>query len=281
LTGAAEQDSHGKPPRARWLLLRGLAREARHWGRFPAILSEALRGIGHDADVETIDLPGTGACNDQPAPLSIGATATAIRDRWMARTAAPNGASMPPTRNYLLAISLGGMVANAWTTRWPADFAGCVMINTSLRGYAPFYRRLRPSAYGPLAAILSKSDALAREQAIVSLISNQPALHAETARDWAAIARDRPVRRATLARQLCAAATYRPQRPTRPTLVLGSLGDRLVHPACSQAIAAGWQADLRLHPDAGHDLPLDAPDWVAAQICAWMTSRDERPRAPA
>ncbi len=263
-----------KPTRTRWLLLRGLARESRHWGDFPAILSETLRHAGHSADIETLDLPGAGELSKHTAPLSIEATAAAARAHRVARTTARNDAAAPAAPCYLLALSLGGMVANAWTTRWADDFAGCVLINTSLRGYAPFYRRLRPSAYGRLVKILSMRDALAREQSILSLVSNRPDIAAGTAHRWAGIARDRPLSRTTFARQLWAAASYRPRTPTLPLLVLGSRGDRLVHPACSQAIATRWRSDFRQHPDAGHDLPLDDPAWVAAQICAWLDTRD-------
>lgn len=237
-------------------------------------LSETLRHAGHQADIETLDLPGTGELNEHTAPLSIQATAAAARVHWISRTAARNAAAAPAVPCYLLALSLGGMVANAWTTRWPNDFAGCVLVNTSLRGYAPFYRRLRPSAYGRLVKILSMRDALAREQSILSLVSNRPDIAAETARNWADIARDGPIARATFARQLWAAANYWPRTPAIPLLVLGSRGDRLVHPACSQTIAARWRSDFRQHPDAGHDLPLDDPAWVAAQICAWLDTRD-------
>jgi pimeloyl-ACP methyl ester carboxylesterase len=117
-------------------------------------------------------------------------------------------------------------------------------------------------------------DALAREQSILSLVSNRPDIAAETTHHWAGIARDRHIARATFARQLWAAATYRSRRPSLPTLVLGSLGDRLVHPVCSQAIAKRWRSDFRQHADSGHDLPLDDPAWVAAQICAWLDTRD-------
>ncbi|MBN8956884.1 MAG: alpha/beta fold hydrolase [Rhizobiales bacterium] len=257
----------------RWLLLRGLAREARHWGDFPTTLSETLRHAGHNAEIETIDLPGTGDLDEHTAPLSIDATAAAARAHWIARTTVRKAEAAPTAPCYLLALSLGGMVANAWTTRWPNDFAGCVLISTSLRGYAPFYRRLRPSAYGRLVKVLSMRDALAREQSILSLVSNRPDIAAETAHSWADIARDRPIARATFARQLWAAATYWPRTPALPTLVLGSLGDRLVQPACSQTIATRWRCDFRQHPDAGHDLPLDDPAWVAAQICAWLDTR--------
>ncbi|EER57837.1 hypothetical protein AcdelDRAFT_4590, partial [Acidovorax delafieldii 2AN] len=39
---------------------------------------------------------------------------------------------------------------------------------------------------------------------------------------------------------------------------------------CSLAIARHWQCALALHPQAGHDLPLDAPQWVIAQVQRWL-----------
>jgi alpha-beta hydrolase superfamily lysophospholipase len=264
-----------EPRRSHWVLLRGLAREADHWGRFPEIFTEGLRSVGHGATVETVDLPGTGALLNVAAPTSIDATADAARPAWLARaktSAAPPADDAP---RYLLAMSLGGMVANAWVARWPQDFAGCVLINTSMRGYSLPHRRLRPSAYRALTTILTMRDTLARERAIGALISNRPEILETTAREWAAITQRRPISRATTLRQLYAAATYRARTPSIPALLLASRADRLVHPACSQDIAAHWNGDLRHHPDAGHDLALDDPEWVAAQVCAWLTARQQ------
>lgn len=253
-----------------WLLLRGLGREARHWGSFPQVLEAALRQRGRADRVASIDLPGTGALDAYPAPYSIGETAAMLRRIWAARAQA--AAAPPAGRRYLVALSLGGMVANAWVARWPADFTGCVLINTSLRGCSPAYRRLRPSAYARLVRILCERDARAREEAILGLVSNRQQARAAAVDEWTRIAATRPLRRATVLRQLTAAALYRAQAPAIPTLVLGSRGDRLVHPSCAAAIAARWASPLRLHPDAGHDLPLDAPAWVAEEITAWATA---------
>ena len=60
-----------------------------------------------------------------------------------------------------------------------------------------------------------------------------------------------------------------------PILLLASLGDRLVSPRCSERIARAWNAPLRMRPDAGHDLPLDDPDWVLGQLLDWHARQDE------
>jgi pimeloyl-ACP methyl ester carboxylesterase len=85
---------------------------------------------------------------------------------------------------------------------------------------------------------------------------------------WAALARERPVRPANALRQLAAAARYSasPMRPATPTLVLTSARDRLVDSSCSRKLAQAWQAGLAVHPSAGHDLPLDDPDWLITEV---------------
>lgn len=71
-------------------------------------------------------------------------------------------------------------------------------------------------------------------------------------------------------RQLHAAVRYRIQSPPRvPILLLASRHDRLVDVRCSHSIARAWRCDLHEHPSAGHDLPLDDPDWVVEHVATW------------
>ena len=68
-----------------------------------------------------------------------------------------------------------------------------------------------------------------------------------------------------------------PPRLDVPALVLASVGDNLVSWRCSEAIAKRLALPLKLHEGtgtdaAGHDLPLDAPDWVCAQVNAWTAT---------
>jgi hypothetical protein len=39
------------------------------------------------------------------------------------------------------------------------------------------------------------------------------------------------------------------------------------------AIQQQWQLELRTHPNAGHDLTLDAGDWVAMQLKDWQSKQ--------
>ena len=85
---------------------------------------------------------------------------------------------------------------------------------------------------------------------------------------WVLARQQRPVRATNVLRQLAAAARYRapPTPPPVPTLLLASTHDRLVSCACSRALARAWRCALVEHPHAGHDLPLDDPQWVVQQV---------------
>lgn len=244
-----------------WVLLRGLTRETAHWNGFDRKLAAAL---GTSQPVLTLDLPGNGTQYQARSPSRVADMAAACRAKLARR-----GHAGPCV---LVAMSLGAMVALEWARAAPQDVAGCVLINTSLRGLSPFWQRLQPHNYAMLARLMVPGGTpLQREQAVLAMTSNQAAHQGDTAAAWAAVAHQRPVSPGNALRQLLAAARYRApaQPPAVPALLLASAGDRLVSAQCSQRIAAAWGWPLHIHPDAGHDLPLDAPVWVQQQICDW------------
>lgn len=243
-----------------WVLLRGLGREARHWGEFPARLQAALPA-GHVT--LALDLPGLGRHHDAASPSSLAGMVEAAR-RELATL--PH---RPPC--VFVALSLGGMVAQEWMRRERRQVAGCVLINTSVAGLSPPWRRLRPGALARMVLLARPGLTVReRERRILALTSNRPVDEAVLS-TWTGIARMAPVTRANLVRQLAAASLARAarERPTAPTLLLASRHDRIVHWSCSQRLAARWGMPLATHPWAGHDLPLDDPDWVVTQIVAW------------
>jgi len=243
-----------------WVLLRGLTRESGHWGGFPQLLRAQL----NDAQVLALDLPGTGTLNHLRSPAGIEATMQHCRQQLAARAIAP------PYR--LLAMSLGAMVAVAWAARHPDDLAGCVLINTSLRPFSPWYQRLRPANYGALLGVLfAPRTGRAREETILRLTSRHLAPGAAVVDEWTALRDARPVSRANALRQLLAAARYRApmQAPAVPLLVLASRCDGLVDVRCSRRLARQWNAPLVEHPSAGHDLALDDGPWLADQVARW------------
>jgi pimeloyl-ACP methyl ester carboxylesterase len=246
---------------SRWVLLRGLAREARHWGDFPTLL---MAGIA-DAQVIAPDLPGNGQLFRKQSPAHIEAMVEHLRNELRQQQAAPP--------YHLLALSLGGMVAVAWAERYPEEIAGLVLINTSLRPLNPWYRRLRPGSYATLLRIaLASANAALRERLIIDLTSNAPRETAAVLPQWIAWRNECLVSTGNALRQIAAAMDYRAPStaPRVPTLMLASSGDRLVDARCTRQLSQRWGAPMALHATAGHDLPLDDGPWVVAQVREWL-----------
>jgi pimeloyl-ACP methyl ester carboxylesterase len=242
-----------------WILLRGLTREIGHWGGFPARLRAELP----EQSVVAIDLPGAGALHWLPSPMSIRAIAGHCRDQ------ARSLGLVPPYG--LVGLSLGAMVAAAWSEAWPEEVAAAALINTSLGSLCPPWQRLRPRNYAALMRLLLPANDRQRETIIFRLTSNRPEQAHSVIRDWTDLRHRHPVSAGNALRQLWASVRYRPAAPPNGArlLVLASLGDRLVDPDCSRRLAQAWHADYAEHPTAGHDLPLDDGDWVAGQIGRW------------
>lgn len=246
-----------------WVFLRGLTRESRHWGSFVDEFAQALPG----SRVVALDVPGNGHLNSFPSPTRVPAMVAHCRTQLALRQV--DG----PVR--LLGMSLGAMVAVAWAQAHPQEVVSQVLINTSLRPFSPFYQRLRPANYGVLMRLmLSRASDEDWERAVLRLTSNHWANQPEAVLpQWLALRAANPVSRANALRQLLAAARYRAPvtPPVVPTLLLASEHDQLVSVNCSKTVARVWRTPLRLHPSAGHDLPLDDGPWVAAQVRDWLT----------
>jgi pimeloyl-ACP methyl ester carboxylesterase len=242
-----------------WILLRGLTRESGHWGAFIEQFQRAMP----QAQLLALDLPGNGALHRQTSPWCVADMVEHCRTQLVQRRV------QPPY--HVLAMSLGAMVAVAWSHAHPQELASQVLINTSMRPFNPFHQRLLPANYTALMrlAVLGATPG-EWERQVLRLTSN----HAsdEVLAHWIKMRLEHPVSRANALRQLVAAARFRAPlaRPPTPTLVLASERDHLVAAACSKAMAQHWQCELRVHPAAGHDLPLDDGPWVAAQLRTWL-----------
>ena len=240
----------------RWLLLRGLARETAHWGGFPDLLHERTGD-----EVLCMDLPGCGERRGERSPASVAAMACDVTSR-LPRHDGPT---------VVLALSLGAMVAIEAARQAPGALAACVLVNTSAAGGARWHERLLPANHATVLRLAMPGlGALAREARVLAMTSARPRMHENLLPAWARIAGQRPVSAGNAARQLWAAARFRAaSRPRIPLLLLASRGDTLVSPGCSRRLAADWSAPLREHPWAGHDLPLDDPQWVVDEAATW------------
>ncbi len=244
-----------------FILLRGLAREAGHWLEFPANLRQQL---GEDCQVHTIDFPGCGEYHHQPALGSIGAMTEHARHELRARIDQPHDEPV-----YLLGISMGGMVALDWVQRFPQEITGVVLINSS-SGNQPFWWRLRPGAWlTMLLALLLPAPQ--REALVLHRVSNRQVDYQQRLQQWLAIQQQRPISRETIISMLRAAAGFVPQVSHFPRgLILTSQQDRLVSLRASEALARRFHWPIAIHPNAGHDLPMDDGYWVITRISEWL-----------
>lgn len=246
-----------RPPH--FVLLRGLWREARHWGEFPGHLQQRFP----NALISTPDIPGNGLRNQEISPDTIGGMTDALRQQVNL-----NNLNQPVR---LIALSMGGMIAIDWMTRYPAEIEAAVLINTSARPLSPFYRRLRWTAYAHVLSLIFHSAAK-RESGILRLTSNRHQHDEKLLENWRQWQRQNPVSPASARNQLLAAMKFSVTvKPQQPLLVVTSRADRLVDYRCSRKLAQTWNANNYVeHESAGHDLPLDEPEWLAQNIRQWF-----------
>ena len=264
---AASEAAGGRAPTPTWVLLRGLSRAGGHWGVFPQHLLNELRAIQPASRVLLLDLPGTGELRRQASPTQVSAIVDACRAELQRRNV------QGPVS--LVGMSLGAAVLSDWAARYPAEVEAGVLINASLRPFSELFRKSRPLNYlGLLLLSLSRFSARMREERVLSLTTRMTPTQAVIDR-WVELQRQHPLGVRNTARQLLASVRYRASRtrPAAPMLLLCSKGDGLVDWRCSQAMSRAWGAPLRLHTKAGHDLPLDDPQWVARAVAEWLRDR--------
>ena len=239
-----------------FFLFRGLIREARHWGDFPALLSKAYP----NCLITTIDIPGAGEYFRSPSPLSIKKMVEEMRQVFLTKHTTDH-------ENVLVAISLGGMISAQWLKDFPQDFDKAILLNTSYGGISKVFDRLKPSALLHVLGVPLRKGR-AKEAHIIRLVSNNEANFEKTLNLWESIQKDRPVSLPNTIRQLAAGGLFRIGDfvPKLPVLILASTKDRMVSVDCSRDIAKKWKFPIFEHPEAGHDITSDATEWVVQKI---------------
>ncbi len=272
-TPASQKTPVGRKPsvqfstaKRRWVLLRGLGREQRHWGAFLTALTVAFP---EDVFIP-LDLPGLGVNRQQPAPLSIHEIVDHLRHECADLLA------QGPI--HLLAISLGGMVAADWMARYPDDIQRAVLINSSSR-LNPMPQRIHPRALWQLlsSAVVARCthNPVRFEKKVAHWVVNTSAKRDALAQQWASYYPLKKISLRAIFCQLSAAAAFNPAPVIQPLLVLNSTGDRMVNAKCSETLANFWRQNnphvvLHTHSSAGHDLPVDDTPWIIEKISAWV-----------
>ncbi len=251
------------------ILIRGLAREAGHWGGFTKILENKLtKSKCKNIKIITPDIAGCGKYHLLTTPNSI----NKITDQLRISIINDYKNSIESNKNIvLIGLSLGGMIALDWLQRYPNEIDKTCVINSSL-GEHPILWRVKASVF-PLLIVGLFIPRKLLEKLILRKVSNEKNREKfiDNLRLWIEIYEKRPVRLTSIINMLLAASNFKLNNQiTSSGLVITSTKDRFVNYKSSEDIAArlGW--DIYYHKLAGHDLSLDAPDWLSDKIVTWL-----------
>jgi pimeloyl-[acyl-carrier protein] methyl ester esterase len=252
-----------KPTRI--FLIIGLTKESAHWDDH---FVQSLKDKFQTDDVIGIDLPGAGAFLDKKSPLSMEGVVKETRANYQKYL---DGS----THNILVSISLGGMVATEWLKHYPSDFEKFVIVNSSFRGFSPVHKRVQPWAMKKFFKVFLAGSEDEREHHVIDLCTNNSDVYDYTKEKWVKLAKERPMAKVNMVRQLIAATRYSPDhKPEIPTLIIAARHDKLAHFSCSEKLQEKWQKDFHIIEDekVGHGVHIDAPQELAKVIHDWATA---------
>jgi pimeloyl-ACP methyl ester carboxylesterase len=243
----------------KWVFLRGLVREQRHWGGFTQLFASEM-GLSM-GDIMPLDLPGIGTERARAYPSSMKKVMEDVRRR----------AQIPAGEKVaIFSMSLGSMCAIEWAAAYPEEIEGLVAVNASASNLSSWRKRLTWHAAQAFARVLKTNDAFEREKAILKLTSNLRDMDLDLARDWARFSPAKAEFVSLALKQLATAARFKaPDGIQVPALVLSSASDRLLDPSCSVTLARRLGGESQVHLTAGHDLPLDDSQWVIRTTKEW------------
>lgn len=247
------------------ILLRGLAREQKHWDQ--EFLNMLIR---RDLVPVMIDLPGAGEYRDLTSPTEVEDYVSFLQTRI--RDVLDEG-----EKAYLLGHSLGGMIAIRWAFEYPENFNKVFLVNTSDKRSRSLPERLRPFGLWQMFNIMKTRNIKKQELEILKMNSNNNLARQKALPKWVSLACSRPVKIRSILNQLLAASKFEaPSKLEVPLLYISSKADRMVSYKCSKRLAKQHHANILLHDRAGHDIPLDDPDWLVDCIASGLIRSPEQ-----
>ena len=189
----------------------------------------------------------------------------------MADDAAALIAALGHDRAHVFGTSLGGVIAQVLATRHPARVDRLVLSSTFRAGVPPL--SINPDVFPRLAALRAGLPGTAAEIATYFFPATHITAHPEVVdifNGTSRTAEQRQRRAGILARAVaCDLAAI-----TAPTLVLVGADDRLIPPAHTLSLASEIaNARTTTLPGLGHVGTLQAPDWVAREVIAFLKTR--------
>jgi pimeloyl-[acyl-carrier protein] methyl ester esterase len=240
-----------------WIFLRGLARETRHWGKFPEMFQQSFPGTF----TQVLEIPGVGKKYREKPPIVLDRYADLLREEFLQL-------KQERTGDWgILAISMGSMIAMLWANRYPHDFTSGIFINSSAGNLSSIKERFSVEAMKMVGNLFFKEDYEQREKAILELTTHRKSITGELIKEYSNYSRQFPIKRAYFLRQIYAASRFKvPSKLPFDPILLNGQYDSLASPVCSEILANHFQVPFYRDTESGHDLPLDHPEWIIDTI---------------
>jgi len=224
------------------VLIRGLGRNALHWGKLVSRLERSFYLL-------LLDNRGVGRSDRVVRPFSVTELADDVAEVMDAAAVA---------RAHVLGTSLGGMVAMRFAIEHGPRLDRLILVSTTPGGRAAVPPRTRAFARMAAARLGPLRDALRTDARFVLGESYADALP-EVLDEWQAIAERYPVSRRALVFQALAGRLHDASREldaiTAPTLVLSCRDDRLVPAENSRLLTRGIRgSELTMFDGDSHEL---------------------------
>jgi pimeloyl-ACP methyl ester carboxylesterase len=241
--------------------IRGLIRGNFHWNEFP----DALKQVAPHIHFLPLEMAGNGARFSEVSHVDPIKAVEDFRNEFQKwKNSHPDFQSAKVT---VLAFSLGGMISLKWAELYPGEIDQLIMVNSSLKQYSPFHKRLLPQNYFNIFKNLGFGNVVQQEMVTLDLSSNDPTLIKKHLPKYVEFAGQNPVRHSNFLRQLIMASRLVITKPLsiKPIFIC-SQKDRMVSKTCSEILAQKFNGPIHFNDSAGHDISFDQPAWLAEKI---------------
>lgn len=232
-----------------FLFLRGLARHHGHWYGFE-------NNFKSNNQVLCIDIPGNGDFTSLKSLCTIEENVEFVRAEWNKKKI-ENGKPW-----CVIAISMGGMIALYWEHLFPNDFDQAFIINSSAKNITLPWNRFSLNTFFKLPKLLFSTDA-EKEKVILDLTLNLRKVDI-------VLFNQMKTSHINFFIQLQAAARFSLPSfnldQSHKINIIASKKDRLVDYHSSVKMSELLKCKIFIHPEAGHDLPLDDSEWLKKTI---------------
>lgn len=245
----------------KFVYIRGLVREKRHWDRFVPFMK---KHFPHD-DHFSVDIKGVGERFKDRSSSTISGMAEDIKEQLEKKY----GENLSGDLN-LISVSMGGMIAIQFAYQFPDLVNSLVLMNTSIKGVNSLNLRLKPQGMVNFFKVLLTFDTEKREGVILNMVSNNAVTREEIKPTWVKIQRENPVSKFNSFLQTFAAFRFSyPGVKISPEkiLFLAGKGDTLCDYRCSEQLNKLFKGStLSVHETAGHNIIDDDSEWVSQEI---------------